>query len=78
MRDFTVRVEIPELRKQAAVYRQVGPSYLGVNPEGTKRWIEIEEHAQQPGAPSPKCRMRSLEANPLQLWRGLGITLFRC
>jgi pimeloyl-ACP methyl ester carboxylesterase len=52
MRDFTARVEIPELRKQAAVYREVGPSYRGVNPEGTKRWIEIEEHAQQPGAPS--------------------------
>jgi len=50
MRDFTARVEIPELRKQAAVYREVGPSYRGANPEGTKRWIEIDEHAQQPGA----------------------------
>ncbi len=40
MRDFTARVEIPELRKQAAVYREVGPSYRGANPEGTKRWIE--------------------------------------
>jgi pimeloyl-ACP methyl ester carboxylesterase len=50
MRDFTARVEIPELRRQAAVYREVGPSYRGGNPEGTKRWIEIEEHAQQPGA----------------------------
>jgi pimeloyl-ACP methyl ester carboxylesterase len=57
MRDFTARVEIPELRKQAAVYREVGPSYRGVNPEGTKRWIEIEEHAQQPGAPSQPLRM---------------------
>jgi pimeloyl-ACP methyl ester carboxylesterase len=50
MRDFTARVEIPELRKQPAVYREVGPSYRGANPEGTKRWIEIDEHAQQPGA----------------------------
>jgi pimeloyl-ACP methyl ester carboxylesterase len=57
MRDFTARVEIPELRKQAAVSREVGPSYRGVNPEGTKRWIEIEEHAQQPGAPSQPLRM---------------------
>ena len=56
MRDFTARVEIPELRKQAAVYREVGPSYRGANPEGTKRWIEIEEHAQQPGAPSQPLR----------------------
>jgi pimeloyl-ACP methyl ester carboxylesterase len=51
MRDITARVEIPELRNQAAVYREVGPSYRGVEPEGTKRWIEIEEHAQQPGTP---------------------------
>jgi len=56
MRDFTARVEIPELRKQAAVYREVGPSYRGVNPAGTKHWIEIEEHAQQPGAPSQPLR----------------------
>ena len=52
MRDITARVEIPELRNQAAVYREVGPSYRGVEPEGTKRWVEIEEHAQQPGTPS--------------------------
>jgi pimeloyl-ACP methyl ester carboxylesterase len=57
MRDFTARVEIPELRKQAAVYREVGPSYRGANPEGAKRWIEIDEHAQQPGAPSQPLRM---------------------
>jgi pimeloyl-ACP methyl ester carboxylesterase len=56
MRDFTARVEIPELRKQAAVYREVGPSYQGANPEGTNRWVEIEEHAQQPGAPSQPLR----------------------
>jgi pimeloyl-ACP methyl ester carboxylesterase len=56
MRDITARVEIPELRNQAAVYREVGPSYRGVEPEGTKRWIEIEEHAQQPGAPSQPLR----------------------
>ena len=52
MRDITARVEIPELRNQAAVYREVGPSYRGVDPQGTTRWIEIEERAQQPGAPS--------------------------
>jgi pimeloyl-ACP methyl ester carboxylesterase len=56
MRDFTARVEIPELRKQAAVYREVGPSYRGANPEGTKRWMEIDEHARQPGAPSQPLR----------------------
>jgi len=56
MQDFAARIAIPELRKQAAVYREVGPSYRGANPEGTKRWIEIDEHAQQPGAPSQPLR----------------------
>jgi pimeloyl-ACP methyl ester carboxylesterase len=56
MLDFTARVEIAVLRKSPAVYREVGPSYRGSNPEGTKRWIEIEEHAQQPGAVSQPLR----------------------
>jgi pimeloyl-ACP methyl ester carboxylesterase len=46
--DFIARLEIPGLRKLPAVYREVGPSYRGANPDGTKRWIEIEEHARQP------------------------------
>lgn len=45
--DFIARLEIPGLRKLPAVYREVGPSYRGANPEGTQRWIEIEEHARQ-------------------------------
>ena len=56
MREITARVEIPELRKQPAVYREVGPSYRGGNPEGTKRWVAIEEHSQQPGAPAQPLR----------------------
>ncbi len=56
MRDLTARIEIPELRKQSAVYREVGPSYRGVDPDGTKRWIEIEERARQPGTPSQPLR----------------------
>src|SRR5450755_1540095 len=38
--DFIARIEIPNFRKMPAVYREVGPSYRGGNPEGTKRWIE--------------------------------------
>jgi pimeloyl-ACP methyl ester carboxylesterase len=57
MRDITARIEIPELRKQGAAYREVGPSYRGADPDGTKRWIEIEERARQVGAPSQPLRM---------------------
>jgi pimeloyl-ACP methyl ester carboxylesterase len=51
MQGITARIEIPELRKQGVVYREVGPSYRGADPEGTKRWIAIEEHSRQPGSP---------------------------
>jgi pimeloyl-ACP methyl ester carboxylesterase len=54
--DFSARIEIPNLRKLPAVYREVGPSYRGANPDGTKRWIEIEEHARQADAPNQPLR----------------------
>jgi pimeloyl-ACP methyl ester carboxylesterase len=54
--DFVARIEIPDIRKLPATYREVGPSYRGANPEGTKRWSEFDEHARQPGAPSQPLR----------------------
>jgi pimeloyl-ACP methyl ester carboxylesterase len=54
--DFIARLEIPGLRKLPAVYREVGPSYRGANPDGTRRWIEIDEHARQPDAPDQPLR----------------------
>jgi pimeloyl-ACP methyl ester carboxylesterase len=56
MLDIAARIEIPELRKQGAVYREVGPSYRRADPDGTRRWIEIEAHARQPGVPSQPLR----------------------
>jgi pimeloyl-ACP methyl ester carboxylesterase len=56
MRDITARIEIPDLRKQGAVYREVGPSYRAADPDGTRRWIDIDEHSRQPGAPSQPLR----------------------
>ncbi len=54
--DFIARIEIPGIRKQPAAYREVGPSYRGANPEGTKLWTEIDEHSKQPGAPNQPLR----------------------
>ena len=56
MADFVARIEIPEIRKQPAAYREIGPSYRGVNPEGVKRWSEIDENARQKGAPAQPLR----------------------
>jgi pimeloyl-ACP methyl ester carboxylesterase len=47
--DFIARIAIPDIRKQSAHYREIGPSYRGANPEGVRRWIEIDEHSRQPG-----------------------------
>ena len=74
--DFSARLEIPGLRKLPAVYREVGPSYRGANPDGTQRWIEIDEHARQAEAsinpfahPIPLRRSRRSRRPPLSLPR---------
>jgi pimeloyl-ACP methyl ester carboxylesterase len=54
--DFAERIEIPGLRKLPAVYREVGASYRGANPDGTARWSEIEAHARQAEAPNQPLR----------------------
>jgi pimeloyl-ACP methyl ester carboxylesterase len=54
--DFAARIEIPELRKQPAVYLEVAPSYRGANLEGTARWMDINQRARQSGAPSQPLR----------------------
>ena len=54
--DFSARIEIPEIRKQPAVYLEVGASYRGANPAGTGHWREIEEHSRQPGSPNQPLR----------------------
>ncbi|MGH7247637.1 MAG: alpha/beta fold hydrolase, partial [Pseudomonadota bacterium] len=54
--DFIARIAIPGIREQPAHIREVGPSYRGANPEGTRRWIEIEAQSRQPGAPEQPLR----------------------
>lgn len=54
--DFIARIELPGIRKLPAVYREVGPSYRGADPDGTKRWAEIDEHARQPEASNQPLR----------------------
>lgn len=51
------RIEIPEIRKQPASYRELGPSYRAINPEGVKEWLDIEHRAaSQPGVKSQPMR----------------------
>jgi pimeloyl-ACP methyl ester carboxylesterase len=56
IQDIIARIEIPGIRALPGHFREVGASYRGTNPEGTKRWLEIEEHARQPNAPAQPLR----------------------
>ena len=56
MKDFSKRIEFQGFRQLPPVHREVGASYRGENPEGTKRWMELEEHSQQKDAPSQSLR----------------------
>jgi pimeloyl-ACP methyl ester carboxylesterase len=54
--DFSARIAAPEGVKLPRVYTDVGASYRGSNPEGIARWLEIERHCRQPGAPGVELR----------------------
>jgi pimeloyl-ACP methyl ester carboxylesterase len=71
--DFIARIAIPGIREQSPHYREIGPSYRGANPDGVKRWIEIDEHARHPGAgfqpslrtPNTFAKIRSIQTPAL-------------
>ncbi|HET9362091.1 MAG TPA: alpha/beta hydrolase [Vicinamibacterales bacterium] len=56
IQDVIRRIEIPGIRELPAHFREVGASYRGTNPEGTKRWLEIHERARQKDAPTQPLR----------------------
>jgi pimeloyl-ACP methyl ester carboxylesterase len=56
IQDIIARIEIPGIRALPAHFREVGASYRGTNPEGTARWLAVEEHARQRDAPAQPLR----------------------
>jgi len=56
VQDAIARIEIPGIRSLPGHFREVGASYRATNPDGIKRWLEIEEHARQKGAPTQPLR----------------------
>jgi len=56
IQDIIARIEIPGIRALPGHYREVGASYRGTNPEGTARWLAIEERARQREAPTQPLR----------------------
>jgi pimeloyl-ACP methyl ester carboxylesterase len=53
---FFNRLNTEDFKRVPGVLREVGPTYRGTAPEGTARWVEIEHHARQPGAPAQPLR----------------------
>lgn len=49
-------IRMPGWDKMPADFREIGPSYRIEQPEGVKRWAEIERNAHQPGAVSQPMR----------------------
>jgi pimeloyl-ACP methyl ester carboxylesterase len=50
------RMRPPEFQALPTVLREVSPNYRGLNPEGTKRWLEIEHASNHEDAPRQKAR----------------------
>ena len=47
------RIRPPEFTAMPAELREVSPSYRAGNPEGTRKWVELEHVSRPPGPPAP-------------------------
>jgi pimeloyl-ACP methyl ester carboxylesterase len=52
------RLRPPQFDAMPPELRELGPSYRAADPEGTRRWIEIEHMSRQSGAPAQTYRNR--------------------
>jgi pimeloyl-ACP methyl ester carboxylesterase len=66
------RLRPPEFSKLPPDFRELGPSYRAANPEGVRRWLELERSSRAPGGaelpPQPwknRVTYRSLSAIPV-------------
>ena len=51
--EVQTRLRPPEIQALPVELREVGPSYRGLNPEGTRRWLEIERTSRPSGTHGP-------------------------
>jgi pimeloyl-ACP methyl ester carboxylesterase len=56
--DLGRRLRPPQFDALPPELREVGPSYRAANPDGTRRWIELEHMSKQEGAPAQGFRNR--------------------
>jgi pimeloyl-ACP methyl ester carboxylesterase len=53
------RIRPPEFSALPADVRELGPSYRAENPDGTRRWMELEKLSRAGGTPPPAQTMRN-------------------
>ncbi len=53
------RIRPPKFGELPPEVREVSPSYRASNPEGTRRWVELEQISRPPGPPSPAQPLRN-------------------
>jgi pimeloyl-ACP methyl ester carboxylesterase len=53
------RMRPPEFAAMQPELREVSPSYRAANPDGTRRWLELEHVSRPPGAPAPAQPLRN-------------------
>lgn len=51
---LTQRIRSSQLDALPAELRELGPSYRAMNPDGTRRWIELERTSRPDGPPAPQ------------------------
>ena len=56
--DLGRRLRPPQFDALPPELRELGPSYRAANPDGTRRWIELEHVSRQNGAPAQTYRNR--------------------
>lgn len=69
------RLRPPEIQSLPAELRELGPSYRGTDPEGVRRWLEIEQAGRPEGArpfppvrePITYARLKTMQAPTLVL-----------
>ena len=49
----------PQFAQLPAEFRELGPSYRAANPEGTRRWMELEHASRPEGPPLPTQPLRN-------------------
>jgi pimeloyl-ACP methyl ester carboxylesterase len=63
--DLGRRSRAPQIDALPPELRELGPSYRAANPEGTRRWIELEHMSRPEGPPAPPQTTRNPLTFPL-------------